>query len=378
MEFYKINSTNHLKDFLEIGCDEVGAKIMAKKADIHTLYIKNIHFGAANILKQDALSIGAELVVPMGTIVGTDKYVNAILIGTTKHFEILAKKELAQPFGLKELAKNLLSFIKPIQHQVKIMGVLHANDDSFFSKSRFSAKDAVTRIESMITDGADMIDIGGVSSRPGSDMVSVDEEFARVKDILDTVKQHNLYEKAIFSIDSFQPKVIDYALSCGFKIVNDITGLSNHEVAQVASKYDASVVIMHMQGDQKTMQINPSYDDVILEIDSFFKERIALAHEYGVKDIILDVGIGFGKKLEHNLKLIKHLNTFGHFGYELLLGASRKSMINDIIPTPIEERLSGTLTIHLEGIKNGATIIRCHDVKEHFQALKVLQKIQEI
>lgn len=378
MEFYKINSTNHLKDFLEIGCDEVGAKIMAKKADIHTLYIKNIHFGAANILKQDALSIGAELVVPMGTIVGTDKYVNAILIGTTKHFEILAKKELAQPFGLKELAKNLLSFIKPIQHQVKIMGVLNANDDSLFSKSRFSAKDAVTRIESMITDGADMIDIGGVSSRPGSDTVSADEEFARVKDILDTVKQHNLYEKAIFSIDSFQPKVIDYALSCGFKIVNDITGLSNHEVAQVASKYDASVVIMHMQGDQKTMQINPSYDDVILEIDSFFKERIALAHEYGVKDIILDVGIGFGKKLEHNLKLIKHLNTFGHFGYELLLGASRKSMINDIIPTPIEERLSGTLTIHLEGIKNGATIIRCHDVKEHFQALKVLQKIQEI
>ncbi|MDY0320204.1 MAG: dihydropteroate synthase [Arcobacteraceae bacterium] len=378
MEFYKINSTNHLKDFLEIGCDEVGAKIMAKKADIHTLYIKNIHFGAANILKQDALSIGAELVVPMGTIVGTDKYVNAILIGTTKHFEILAKKELAQPFGLKELAKNLLSFIKPIQHQVKIMGVLNANDDSFFSKSRFSAKDAVTRIESMITDGADMIDIGGVSSRPGSDTVSADEEFARVKDILDTVKQHNLYEKAIFSIDSFQPKVIDYALSCGFKIVNDITGLSNPQVAQVASKYDASVVIMHMQGDQKTMQINPNYDDVILEIDSFFKERIALAHEYGVKDIILDVGIGFGKKLEHNLKLIKHLNTFGHFGYELLLGASRKSMINDIIPTPIEERLSGTLTIHLEGIKNGATIIRCHDVKEHFQALKVLQKIQEI
>lgn len=378
MEFYKINSTNHLKDFLEIGCDEVGAKIMAKKADIHTLYIKNIHFGAANILKQDALSIGAELVVPMGTIVGTDKYVNAILIGTTKHFEILAKKELAQPFGLKELAKNLLSFIKPIQHQVKIMGVLNANDDSFFSKSRFSAKDAVTRIESMITDGADMIDIGGVSSRHGSDTVSADEEFARVKDILDTVKQHNLYEKAIFSIDSFQPKVIDYALSCGFKIVNDITGLSNPQVAQVASKYDASVVIMHMQGDQKTMQINPSYDDVILEIDSFFKERIALAHEYGVKDIILDVGIGFGKKLEHNLKLIKHLNTFGHFGYELLLGASRKSMINDIIPTPIEERLSGTLTIHLEGIKNGATIIRCHDVKEHFQALKVLQKIQEI
>ncbi|MGE4457546.1 MAG: dihydropteroate synthase [Arcobacteraceae bacterium] len=378
MEFYKINSTNHLKDFLEIGCDEVGAKIMAKKADIHTLYIKNIHFGAANILKQDALSIGAELVVPMGTIVGTDKYVNAILIGTTKHFEILAKKELAQPFGLKELAKNLLSFIKPIQHQVKIMGVLNANDDSFFSKSRFSAKDAVTRIESMITEGADIIDIGGVSSRPGSDTVSADEEFARVKDILDTIKQHNLYEKAIFSIDSFQPKVIDYALSCGFKIVNDITGLSNHEVAQVASKYDASVVIMHMQGDQKTMQINPNYDDVILEIDSFFKERIALAHEYGVKDIILDVGIGFGKKLEHNLKLIKHLNTFGHFGYELLLGASRKSMINDIIPTPIEERLSGTLTIHLEGIKNGATIIRCHDVKEHNQAIRVMQKIQEI
>ncbi|QOG11305.1 dihydropteroate synthase [Arcobacter sp. FWKO B] len=378
MDFYKINSTNHLRDFLDIGCDKIGAKIMEKKAKIHMLYIKNMHFGGANILKQDALSIGAELVVPAGAVIGSDKYIDAILIGNTKHFEILSKKELSQPFGLKELAIHLQSYIKPNKFKTKIMGVLNANDDSFFAKSRFSTNDTISKIMTMINDGADIIDIGGVSSRPGSIGISEDEELLRVKDILLTIKEEKLYQKIDFSIDSFSPKVVEYALECGFRIVNDITGLSNPKLAQLASKYNASVVIMHMQGNQTNMQDNPIYEDVVLEIDQFFATRIETALEYGVKDIILDVGIGFGKTLEHNLKLIKHLDTFRHFGYELLLGASRKSMISEIVPSTIEERLSGTLAIHIEGIKNGASIIRCHDVKEHHQALKVLQKIDEI
>ena len=379
MEFYKINSTNHLRDFIDIGCDEIGAKIMAKKAKLHMLYIKNIHFAAANILKQDALSIGAELVVPQGTIIGQNKYVNAILIGNSKHFEILSKKELIQPFGLKELAKNLLSFTKENKNNIKIMGVVNINEDSFVSSSRAkSTKDALNKIETMISDGADIIDIGAASSRPGSDILEANIELDRVKNLLDEIKKASLYKKAIFSIDSFNEKVVDYALNCGFKIANDITGLSNENIAKIASNYNASVVIMHMQGNQKTMQLDPKYEDVILEIDEFFSSRIQIAQKYNIKEIILDVGIGFGKKLEHNLKLIKHLDSFRHFGYKLLVGASRKSMINDIIPTPIQERLSGTLTLHLEAIRNGASIIRCHDVKEHFQAIKVLQKLQKI
>ena len=171
-----------------------------------------------------------------------------------------------------------------------------------------------------------------------------------------------------------------YALDCGFTIINDITGLQNDEVCKLGEKYNTKVVIMHMQNDQTTMQKNPYYENVVLEIDEFFKQRVQKAKSFGIKDknIILDVGIGFGKTLEHNLLLLKHLKYFEHFGYELLIGASRKSMINMIVKSEIKDRLPGTLAIHLESINNGASIIRCHDVKEHYQAIKVLEAIQNI
>ena len=262
----------------------------------------------------------------------------------------------------------------------KIMGVLNANEDSFFKNSRFSKKDSSIRINKLIDDGADIIDIGAVSSRPGSLPVLAEEELARAKPIIDVISKEKLYEKAKFSLDSYEPKVLEYALNNGFSIVNDITGLSNDEVCKIAAQYKAQVVIMHMQKDPSTMQENPIYENLIQEIDDFFTLRIKKAKDFGIEDIVLDVGIGFGKTLEHNLKLLKNLEYFKHFGYELLIGASRKSMIDKIISTPTEERLPGSLAIHLESINNGASIIRCHDVKEHYQAIKVQAAIntQEI
>ena len=378
MQTYKISISDTKKFYENLGCDSGGISILSKKSKLHTLYIKNLHVGAANILKQDALSIGADLAVPSGVIIAKDKYVDAVLIGTTKHFETLSRKELAQPFGLKDLAKTLKDYVKETSYKTKIMGVLNANEDSFFKNSRFDNSQANLRIEKMIEDGANIIDIGAVSSRPGSIAVSEDVELQRVKDIVDTIYKNKYYEKVDFSIDSYAPKVIDYALSHGFKIVNDITGLQNDEVCKIAAKYDAQVVIMHMQNNPTNMQQEPFYKNVILEIDEYLKNQIEKAQSFGIKDIVLDVGIGFGKTLEHNLLLLKNLDHFKHFGYELLIGASRKSMIDKIIPTPIEDRLSGTLAIHLESIKNGASIIRCHDVKEHFQAIKVYEAINNI
>ncbi|MCB9097205.1 MAG: dihydropteroate synthase [Arcobacter sp.] len=378
MKTYKISLNDTKKFYKNLGCDDGGISILSKKSKIHTLYIKDLHVGAANILKQDALSIGADLAVPSGVIVARDKYVDTVLIGTTKHFEVLSRKELAQPFGLKELAKTLKDYVKEQNFKTKIMGVLNANEDSFFKNSRFDNTSASARIEKMIEDGANIIDIGAVSSRPGSLTVSQDIELERVKDIVQTIYKNKYYEKVDFSIDSFAPKVIDYVLNHGFKIVNDITGLENDEVCKIASKYNAQVVIMHMQNNQTNMQDNPTYENVILEIDEYFKNQILKAQSFGVKDIVLDVGIGFGKTLEHNLLLLKNLETFKHFGFELLIGASRKSMIDKIIPTSIEDRLPGTIAIHLESIKNGASIIRCHDVKEHFQAIKVFEAINNI
>jgi dihydropteroate synthase len=260
----------------------------------------------------------------------------------------------------------------------QIMGVLNANDDSFFAGSRFNSSNALEKISSMIDDGATIIDIGAVSSKPGSVGVSKEEELLRIKPIIDTIFENKLYEQVQFSIDSYEPTVIEYALQNKFSIVNDITGLDNDEVARVTSKYNASIVVMHMLGTPKDMQNNPQYEDVVKDIDAFFKQRIQKAKDFGIKNIILDVGIGFGKTLEHNLKLLKYLDHFKHFGYEILLGASRKSMIDKIVPSSIEQRLAGTLAIHLEGINKGASIIRCHDVKEHYQAMKVQEAIRSI
>lgn len=378
MNSYKISINDAKKVFTELNCDSGGISILSKKSKLHTLYIKDMHVGAANILKQDALSIGAELAVPTGVITAKEKYVDGVLIGSTKHFEILSRKELAQPFGLKNLAKELKSYVQENCNKTKIMGVLNANEDSFFSGSRFDDKQAAFRIEEMISDGADIIDIGAVSSRPGSQAVEEKIELQRVKNIVDTIYENKYFEKVDFSIDSYSPLVIDYVLNRGFKIVNDITGLSNDEVCKVSAKYDAQVIIMHMQNDPTIMQDNPEYENVMLDIDKYFKMQIQKAQSFGINDIVLDVGIGFGKTLEHNLTLLNNMEHFKHFGFEVLIGASRKSMIDKITPCKIEDRLPGTLAIHLESIKNGASIVRCHDVKEHYQAIKVLEAINSI
>ena len=380
MTFYKLdNNTQKISTiFQKLGSDKSGSIIMSKKANSHLLYIKDIHVGAANILKQDALSIGADLAVPMGTILAREKYVDAILIGTTKHFEILSRKELVQPFGLKELAKELKSFVNTKNYSTKIMGIINTNDDSFFKNSRYKEQNAIDKIKTMIKDGASIIDIGAVSSRPGSVAVDKNEELNRIKFICDTIQKEKLYKKVKFSIDSYTPKVVKYALKSGFTIVNDITALSNDKIAKLTAKYDATIILMHMQGTPQDMQDNPIYDDIMIDIDNFFKQRIKKAKDFDIKNIILDVGIGFGKTLEHNLILLKNMEHFKHFGYEVLIGASRKSMIDKIVPSSIEERLPGTLAIHLNSIKKGASIVRCHDVKEHFQAIKVQEAIDNI
>ncbi len=187
-----------------------------------------------------------------------------------------------------------------------------------------------------------------------------------------------MYEKAVFSVDSNTPNVIEYALNRGFRLINDITGASNEEIIKLAVQYNAKLCIMHMQGTPKSMQKDPQYDDVMVEVSEFFEERISKCEVLGLgrENIILDVGLGFGKTLEHNLTLIKNMAHFKVFGCEVLVGASRKSMIDKIITSLPEERLPGTLAIHLKAVENGASIVRCHDVAEHQQALTVLKAMQ--
>jgi len=378
MRVYEISKPKDVEEYLrELGVEGTGIKIMAKKSELVFIKIKELKTPAVNILKQDALSIGAELAVPSGVILCEKEYYDCLLIGTKRQLERLAKKELAQPFGLKSVAKVLKSLLVSSKFELKIMGVINANNDSFFSGSRFVGKEAVKQIEQMIADGAKIIDIGGVSSRPGSKAVSTSQELSRVKDILDIVKEKKLYEKATFSIDSYSPEVVEYALNCGFKIINDITGARDEKLIKLAIKYEAKLCIMHMQGTPDNMQKEPKYDCVVSEVDQFFAEQIAKCEELGLEreNIILDVGIGFGKTLEHNLELLKAHQHFTYFGCELLIGASRKSLIDMITPTPTEQRLPGTLIIHTKAVERGASIVRCHDVKEHYQVFKVWERL---
>ncbi|TQV62514.1 MAG: dihydropteroate synthase [Sulfurovum sp.] len=379
MKLYKIANVEDKTSLLKsLGVQSGGVNIMASKMQTHLFMIKNLPTPAVNILKQDALSIGAELAVPSGVIICEKSHYDCLLIATSKHLEILSRKELAQPFGLKNVAMELKKFLKQTSYKSRIMGILNANDDSFYASSRFSPKIATQKINEMIKEGADIIDIGAVSSRPNAPIVSQREEMSRLKDILDTIKEQKLYEKALFSIDSYTPKVVEYALKSGFSIINDITGASNDELIKLAMNYNAKICIMHMKGTPQTMQHAPTYDDVMVEVSDFFEERILKCESFGLKreNIILDVGIGFGKSLEHNITLIKNMAHFRKFGCEILTGASRKSMIDKIVSSKIEERLAGSLAIHLKALENGASILRCHDVYEHYQAVKVWEAMR--
>jgi len=381
MELYRLGNIADKKAALkQLGVESGGISIISKKMELFYFMIRDLRTPAANILKQDALSIGAELAVPSGVVTCEKEQFDCLLIANRKQIEILSQKELSQPFGLKQLAESLKIFLTTVDLPTRIMGVINANEDSFYSGSRFVAADAIKRIKQMISEGADIIDIGAVSSRPGAEVVSEDIELERIMPICDAIQAQKLHEKVLFSIDSYTPAVVSYALESGFGLVNDITGAKDEAVIKLAHTHQAKLCIMHMQGTPQTMQSDPSYEDVVIEVSQFFEERIAACEALGLsKDqIILDVGIGFGKTLAHNLVLIRNLQHFQYLGCEILVGASRKSMIDHIIPTPIEERLPGTLAIHLKALEHGAHIIRCHDVAAHKQAITVQSALSHV
>jgi len=366
-------SLNILK---KVNVDKGAYTILSRKMKTYLLYISDLNVYGANILKQDALSIGADLAVPKNTVTCSVKKVDAILIASYRQLEILAKKELAQPFGLKEVGKELKKFLKAYKYQEfepKLMGVLNINQDSFFDGSRFGVENILESAKQMIKDGASILDIGAVSSRPNSQEISENIEFNRLESIIKILYSEKIFEQVDLSIDSYSPKVIEFALQNGFSIVNDITGLRNDEVAKITAKYGAKIVIMHMQGNPQNMQNNPQYSDVVKEVYLYFQEMIEKAKRFGIdeKNIILDVGIGFGKTLKHNIELLQSMKTFETFGLPILAGISRKSMIDKIIPTPINERLPGTLALHQKALENGASILRIHDVKEHKQMVEI-------
>lgn len=375
----KINPTN-LREYLkELGSEPMGANIMSAKGEQMFFKIHHLKTPAAQILKQDSLSLGADFALPRGAVTCDSSYVDGILIANTRELERIIQKCNIQPFGLQEVGIALQKHLSTKSFPLQIMGIINATHDSFFEGSRFCGEAAIKRINEMVQEGAHIIDIGGASTRPGSEWVSEEEELRRVAPIADSLADSPLLKEVRFSIDTYNAKVAEYCLDRGFHIINDITALRDSRMVSLASERQCEVIIMHMQGESpRLMQQNPHYEDVLSEVDQFFCERIETLKRANVQKLTLDVGIGFGKNLEHNLTLIRHLSHFKHFGFPLLLGASRKSMIDKISSSSVQERLAGTLALHLEGYKAGGNIIRCHDVKEHVQAFRVLQALHEV
>jgi len=244
-----------------------------------------------------------------------------------------------------------------------IMGIVNVTPDSFSDGGRyFDIDSAIGRAEQLVTDGADILDIGGESTRPGADALPLDEEIRRVVPVIEGLASRI---DVPISIDTYKAPVARAALNAGATIVNDITGLTaDPEMVSVITEHNATVVVMHMAGTPKTMQMNPSYQDVVREVCEFLQGQAALAERAGVKQIIVDPGIGFGKNLEHNLELMRNLKSATPVGFPILVGPSRKSFIGKILDLGVDERLEGTAAAVAACIIRGAHIVRVHDVKE--------------
>jgi dihydropteroate synthase len=259
----------------------------------------------------------------------------------------------------------------------KIMGILNATPDSFFDGNKYQGIDAqLHHAEKMIYDGADIIDIGGYSTRPGADTVSEQEELDRVIPLINKIKQ--LFPDIIISIDTFRSGVAEAAINAGADIINDVTaGEADPEMFLTVKKLQVPYIIMHKQGDFKNMQQKPDYIDVVKEVIQYLSFKIEKLAEFGINDIIIDPGFGFGKNLEHNFSLLKHLDLFRILGKPVLAGISRKSMINKVLKTRPETALTGTIVANALALAGGAAILRVHDIKEATQTLKMLNFYRE-
>lgn len=264
--------------------------------------------------------------------------------------------------------------------KILIAGILNVTPDSFSDGRKFfSLEDALTRAVMMVEEGADLIDIGGESTRPGSDSISANEEINRVIPLIKALKQSPKTKNCIISIDTTKYEVAKAAIDEGVEIINDISAFRNDErMIKLASESGAGIILMHMQGTPKNMQIAPVYEDVISEILLFLEEAKNKAVEDGIdiENIVLDPGIGFGKSIEDNFKIISEINYFRmKLNRPILIGASRKSFIGRTLNLPVEERLIGSITAAVISAINGASILRVHDVKETRQAITILDKV---
>ncbi len=371
---------NAVHELRRIGVDSYGIVEMAPKMRTISILLSSLECRQANILKQEMLSLGGDAAVARGTVACSIDRTDCVLIGTVKQVTRLSRKLKAQPFGLSELTGELDSLLvhvasSPSTWQTSrrslslqrplIMGILNITPDSFSDNGLcLDPGLALEKAIQMEAEGADIIDVGGESTRPGAAPVSPDEEMNRVIPVIERLAGTL---KCAISVDTWKSSVADRALLAGAEIINDISGFNfDPQMAGLAASSGAGVVLMHTRGRPETMQLNTGYDDLMAEIAAGLRTSLAKAREAGVLDscIAVDPGIGFGKNTAGNLELIRRLAELTSLGLPILTGPSRKSFIGEVLGrTQTEDRIFGTAAAVALSVSHGVSILRVHDVR---------------
>jgi len=257
----------------------------------------------------------------------------------------------------------------------KIMGILNISSDSFYDGGNYiDLESATTRVSEMVNEGADIIDLGAVTSKPGSEIINGLDELKIVSKFIDEISLN--FSKIILSIDTYNSEVAEYALNKGFSIINDISaGKYDERLIDVVKDDNAGYVLMHMKGDPKNMQLNPEYSNIYNSVYDFFDKKIEILNRKGINNIIIDPGFGFGKTIDHNFDLLKRLNDFKVLKRPILVGLSRKSMIYKYLNLTPSDALNGTTSLNTIALEKGADILRVHDIKEANECIKLIEKL---
>lgn len=372
------------KEMLAIDVCREGIDIMLPKTRHFIFMVRDLDPRGANILKQEMLAVGGEAAISYSAICDITKPTDCLLSGTERQFSIAMAKLRLQPFGLKSLAGQLECAMLNLGSKrnralgplglgrTLVMGILNVTPDSFSGDGVTDAKEAVRRAIQIEADGADIIDIGGESTRPDAAPVTAEEEAARIVPVIQSLAGKL---KIPISVDSRNPEVVEKALEAGAGIVNLVGGLRDRRMSEILAKTDVPIILMHMQGEPGTMQKNPVYRDVMDDIVAELRKQVAEAEGIDPCRIILDPGICFGKTVEHNLEIIRRLGEMRITGMPIMIGASRKSFIGKTLGGEPAERLEGSIASAAAAAMNGADIVRVHDVRETVLAMRMADAI---
>ena len=374
---------------------DLTADDMERMADtfLHcTIKLEGVDTRAANLMRSYLETLGGGIVMSRGARDYTVRETDVLITGSRRILQLLAARLKGEPYGLDAVSAEIIACTGSgnrtitwgnrtldFTHKTYVMGILNCTPDSFVPSSRSATlKDAMKSAHEMIEAGVDIVDVGGESTRPGSEPVPVEEEIRRVIPVVQALRAAS---DVIVSIDTRKKDVAERALDAGADIINDISGLHHSEdLARLVARRKVPVVLMHMRGTPKTMQKNPFYKNTISEILRELQPSIAAAIGAGIAPemIIIDPGIGFGKRSQDNLRIIKELASLKSLKFPILVGLSRKGFIGEILDRPVEKRLIGTVTANTLAILNGANIIRVHDVADAVEMVKIIDSVRRI